>query len=195
MTTEIAKLGQYLSKIVGHELVPPDQLLANPNNFRIHSRQQKDAMKATLREVGWLDEIIVNHNSGNIVNGHMRADIALEENEPLVPVRYVDLSDEEEKLALAIFDNVGAMATTDRDVLNSLLAQTRTSDDVLGSFLDSLKPSSIPESDEPMADVSNEDMGEEQYLILVTCESEEDQVAMLERFEEEGILCRALNSA
>lgn len=192
--SDVQLVGSFLNKIVGHEMVPPDQLLANPNNFRVHSRAQKDNMKAMLKEIGWLDEIIVNANSQNMVNGHMRADIAVEENEPYVPVRYVDLTDDEEKLALAFFDNIGAMATTDRDQLNSLLAETKAEDDLLMGFLDSLKPSQIPQGDQPIEDTSNEDLGETQWLILVTCANEDEQFEMLERFEMEGLTCKALTA-
>jgi hypothetical protein len=188
----------YQNKIIGHEMVPPDQLLANPLNFRIHSKVQKDAMRAMLREIGWLDEIIVNRNSGVLVNGHMRVDIALSDNEPLVPVRYVDLSEEEENLALATFDNVAALAGTDRDQLESLLESTFTKDDDLADFLRSLQPSKLPEYDEPLSpsedDYSDQDMGGEKWLIIVTCSGEGHQRDLLEQFEQEGLECRPLSS-
>jgi hypothetical protein len=188
----------YQNKIIGHEMVPPDQLLANPLNFRIHSKVQKDAMRAMLREIGWLDEIIVNRNSGVLVNGHMRVDIALSDNEPLVPVRYVDLSEEEENLALATFDNVAALAGTDRDQLESLLESTFTKDDDLADFLRSLQPSNLPEYDEPLSpsedDYSDQDMGGEKWLIIVTCSGEGHQRDLLEQFEQEGLECRPLSS-
>jgi hypothetical protein len=187
----------YDNKIVGHEMVPPDQLLANPLNFRIHSKVQKDAMRAMLREIGWLDEIIVNRNSGVLVNGHMRVDIALSDDEPFVPVRYVDLSEEEENLALATFDNVAALAGTDRDQLESLLESTFTKDDDLADFLRSLQPSKLPEYDEPLSpseDYSDQDMGGEKWLIIVTCSGEGHQRDLLEQFEQEGLECRPLSS-
>jgi hypothetical protein len=188
----------FQNKIIGHEMVPPDQLLANPLNFRIHSKVQKDAMRAMLREIGWLDEIIVNRNSGVLVNGHMRVDIALSDNEPLVPVRYVDLSEEEENLALATFDNVAALAGTDRDQLESLLESTFTKDDDLADFLRSLQPSNLPEYDEPLSpsedDYSDQDMGGEKWLIIVTCSGEGHQRDLLEQFEQEGLECRPLSS-
>jgi hypothetical protein len=188
----------YQNKIIGHEMVPPDQLLANPLNFRIHSKVQKDAMRAMLREIGWLDEIIVNRNSGVLVNGHMRVDIALSDNEPLVPVRYVDLSEEEENLALATFDNVAALAGTDRDQLESLLESTFTKDDDLADFLRSLQPSNLPEYDEPLSpsedDYSDQDIGGEKWLIIVTCSGEGHQRDLLEQFEQEGLECRPLSS-
>lgn len=187
-------LAQFKNQIVGWEMVAPDQLLANPRNFRVHSKAQKDAMRATLRTVGWMDAVIVNKRTQNIINGHMRVQIALEDNEPEVPVLYVDVDQETENLALATFDNVGLMAGTDRDLLNDLLDETYTTDPILKDFLTSLQPGSIPESDDPIQDTANEDLGETQWMILVTCESEEEQVALLEQFEKEGLVCRALST-
>lgn len=186
------------NKIVGHEMVPPDQLLANPLNFRVHSHIQKDHMRAMLKEIGWLDEIIVNRNSGVVVNGHMRVDIALTDGEPVVPVRYVDLTEEEENLALATFDNVAALAGTDRDQLDSLLAVTFTDDDGLADFLRSLQPGSTEPYDTPIQpdneDYSDQGVGMEKWLIVVTCTSEGHQRDLLEYFESEAIECRPLTS-
>jgi hypothetical protein len=188
----------FTNKIVGHEMVPPDQLLANPLNFRVHSHVQKDHMRAMLREIGWLDEIIVNRNSGVVVNGHMRVDIALTDNEPLVPVRYVDLTEEEENLALATYDNVAALAGTDRDQLESLLSVTFTDDDGLADFLRSLQPSESQQYETPVQpdneDYSDQDTGGEKWLIIVTCTSEGHQRDLLEEFEAMDIECRPLSS-
>lgn len=186
---------QFSSSIIGHEMVDPEQLLANPKNFRIHSKQQQDAMEAALKELGWIDEIIVNQRTGVMINGHMRVRIALRAGEATVPVRYVDLSEEHENLALATFDNVSGLATIDRDQLSSLLQETNSESDILSAFLDSLKPGEIPSGEEAMADNSNEDLGEEQWLILVTCATEQEQFELLEQFEHDGIVSKALNTA
>jgi hypothetical protein len=188
----------YQNKIIGHEMVDPTQLLANPLNFRIHTKVQKDAMRSMLRNIGWLDEIIVNQRTGVLINGHMRVDIALTDNEPLVPVRYVDLTDEEQNLALATFDNIAALAGTDRDQLELLLSETSTQDGDLLEFLSSLQPPKMPEYDSPLptdtTDYENQDVGGNKWLIVITCENEWQQGELLEEFESREIECRALSS-
>lgn len=189
----------YQNKIVGHELVDPTQLLANPLNFRIHTNVQKQAMRGMLRDIGWLDEIIVSQRTGVLINGHMRVDIALTDGEPLVPVRYVDLSEDEENLALATFDNIAALAGTDRDQLNDLLGATSASDQNLSDFLSSLQPSKLPEYETPISPVDssgyeNQDTGESKWLIIIDCENEWHQVELLEELEGRDIQCRALSS-
>lgn len=101
------------NRIVGSGEEDPEQLLANPGNWRIHPKRQQDALSGVLDEVGWVDQIIVNQRTGHVVDGHLRVSLALRRNEPTVPVLYVDLSEAEEKLVLATLDPIAAMATAD----------------------------------------------------------------------------------
>lgn len=113
-------------RIVGHGEEAPDQLLANPRNWRIHPKAQQDTMAAVLDRVGYVETVIVNQRSGFVVNGHMRIALALSHGQPTVPVTYVDLSDDEEALVLSTFDAIGSQAATDRAQLDALLAEVRT---------------------------------------------------------------------
>lgn len=47
------------NRIVGSEQVPPTDLLANPNNWRTHPPKQRDALRGSLSEVGWVQQVIV----------------------------------------------------------------------------------------------------------------------------------------
>lgn len=123
------------NRIVGHAEVAPDQLLASPLNFRIHTRYQQEAMTGALSEVGWVDEVIVNTQTGHIVNGHLRVTLALRHDAPTVPVKYVDLSPEEERLVLATFDPISALAEFDREKFGELLEDTGTAEPALQELL------------------------------------------------------------
>ena len=111
----------YENKIVGTGTEHPEQLLANPNNWRIHPKGQQDALESLLDDVGWVQNIIVNQRTGHVVDGHMRAAVAISRNESEVPVVYVDLTDEEERKVLASLDPIGAMAVTDTDMIDELI--------------------------------------------------------------------------
>lgn len=117
---------QWRNRIVGHGEESPENLLANPLNFRVHPKSQQDALQGVLNEVGVVDEVIVNQRTGFLVNGHLRVSLAMRTNQPTVPVKYVDLSESEEALILATFDPISALATTDKAKLDEILADVQT---------------------------------------------------------------------
>jgi ParB-like chromosome segregation protein Spo0J len=111
------------NRIVGHAEVDPLELQANPNNWRIHPRQQQDAIRAILGQVGWVAPIIVNRNTGLIVDGHARAALAITNGEPTVPVDYVELNDAEEAEVIATFDVITTLAGADAEAVHNVLAE------------------------------------------------------------------------
>src|SRR5664280_1577843 len=110
------------NRIVGSGTEAPERLAANPANWRVHPRHQKDALAGSLDTVGWVAQVIVNRQSGYVVDGHARVALAVARGEPAVPVLYVDLSPDEERLVLATFDPIGALAGTDGERLTALLS-------------------------------------------------------------------------
>src|SRR3972149_521978 len=98
------------NRIVGAGEEAPDQLLANPGNWRLHPRNQQAALAGALDTVGWVQQVMVNRRTGFVVDGHARVALAISRNEPSVPVLYVDLSPDEEALVLATLDPLSAMA-------------------------------------------------------------------------------------
>lgn len=109
------------NRIVGHGTEHAAQLLANPNNWRIHPKAQQDQLKGVLAEIGWVQSVIVNQRTGFVVDGHARVALAISKSEDeLVPVAYVDLSPEEEAAVLATFDPLSAMAVKDEAAFESL---------------------------------------------------------------------------
>lgn len=143
---------RFRDRIVGLERVAPDQLLANPANWRTHPGMQRDALRGSLGDVGWVDAVMVNTTTGHVVDGHARIEEALANSEPTVPVLYVELTENEERIVLATFDPIGAMAETDGDRLQELLDETRVREDSdLTALLESLAQSSqayVPEPSE-----------------------------------------------
>lgn len=132
------KTEPWRNRIIGHGEEAPDQLLANPANWRIHPKHQQDALSGVLDEIGWIQSVIVNQRSGFVVDGHLRAAIAISHNETAIPVVYVDLTDAEETLALATIDPIGAMAATDKEQLDNLLRDVSTSDAAVMDMLATL---------------------------------------------------------
>ena len=130
---------QWRSRIVGTGDEDPRELRANPSNWRRHPGSQRNALGEVLKEVGWVTQVIKNVQTGNLVDGHMRVELATERGEPTVPVTYVDLTEDEERLVLATLDPIGALADTDTEALTALVASLSI-DGELDAMLKALLP-------------------------------------------------------
>jgi hypothetical protein len=130
----------WANRIVGSGEEAPDQLLANPSNWRIHPKAQREALREVLDTVGYVAQVIVNQRTGHLVDGHLRVDEALSHGQPAIPVLYVDLSEDEERLVLASLDPLAAMATTDEAKLRELLSEVSVSSEALAAMLAALAP-------------------------------------------------------
>jgi hypothetical protein len=123
------------NRIVGHGVEDPEQLLANPANWRIHPKHQQAALKGVLDDVGWVQNILVNKTTGHVVDGHLRVALALRHDVPEVPVMYVELSEEEESLVLATLDPLSSLAVADAQKLDDLLQNIQSDDAAIQQML------------------------------------------------------------
>lgn len=132
-------MSKWQSRIVGEGTESPEQILANPLNFRNHPKHQKDALRGTLNTVGWVQRIIINKTTGHLIDGHLRVELAMDDGETEVPVIYVELTEREERIALASLDPIAALAEQDQDTLDELLDSIiDVEDDDLAAFLATL---------------------------------------------------------
>jgi len=130
------QVGQkWRNRIIDVGEIDPEQILANPLNFRIHPKNQQDALLGVLDEVGWVQDVIVNARTNTLIDGHLRVKLALRRGEKTVPAKFVDLSPEEEALILSTFDPISALAATDKEKLDELLQNVDTTNEELTQFL------------------------------------------------------------
>lgn len=126
------------NRIVKRANVDPKELNPNPLNWRTHSQSQREAMQTVLSDIGFVQDVIFNTRTGHLIDGHMRVALALDQGEPLVPVIYVDLDLEEEKIVLATLDPLSEMAGVNEDVLQSLLLNIDDYSSGIDSLIDML---------------------------------------------------------
>ena len=131
-------MAEWRNRIVEYGQEDPEDLLANPRNWRIHPKMQQDALSGVLDEIGWIDDVIVNKRTGFVVDGHLRVSLAISKGDGKVPVKYVDLSEEEEMVVLATIDPIAAMAATDKDKLEEIMRDIQASDERTMSMLANL---------------------------------------------------------
>lgn len=130
---------KWKNRIVGHAEVDPKTLVPNPDNWRLHPKNQQDAMQGALDDIGWVQEITINQNTGVVVDGHLRLDLALRQGEPLVPIKIVDLTPEEEAAVLATLDPISAMAKTDKDKLRAILTIAKSQSQKMQELLEQIR--------------------------------------------------------
>lgn len=189
---DIRQDAPYRNRIVGTGEEKTDQLLANPDNWRVHPMSQQEALAGVLSEIGWIQSIIVNRTTGHMIDGHLRAILADRAGQETVPVTYVELSSEEEALALATFDPLGALAVRDDEKLRRLLAEAKAGDERVGEMLQLLEKE-LSKGPRGPREAEVEDVPSA-YEILVQCDDESQQADLLDRLMAEGFKCRALIS-
>jgi len=126
------------NRIVDHGEVDPASLEPNLHNWRRHPADQRRALEGALAEIGWIQAVVVNRRTGRLVDGHLRVLAAIDAGEPVIPVTWVELTDDEERIALATFDAIASLATRDDSALADLLALITADDEDLNTFLGGL---------------------------------------------------------
>ena len=114
------------------ELVPTDRLIPYVNNARTHSAEQVNKLRASLREFGFVNPVIVDRDL-NVIAGHGRILAAKEEKIPEVPGVYVDYLTEAQKKAYILADNRMAMdAGWDEELLKIEMEELQAADFDMG---------------------------------------------------------------
>jgi DNA modification methylase len=125
-------------QIIEHGTRPASSFKGNPRNWRTHPENQREAVAASLRDLGWIAPVIENKRTGHLIDGHERVWQALQNGDEDVPYVLVDLSEQKEHLALTIFDPIGALADTDREVLSALIDDVKTGEAALQGLIEDM---------------------------------------------------------
>lgn len=157
---------QWANRIIAHGEEDPEQLLANPKNFRIHTSVQESALEGSLDVVGWVRPVLVNQRTGCVLDGHLRVKLALTRGERAVPVDYVDLSENEEAIILAALDAIAAMAGTDEEQLKELIAGIKTDNEQLKALLAGMVHEDDAGGGRPEIAFSSEIKEENNFVVL-----------------------------
>jgi hypothetical protein len=127
---------EWRNRIVNTGTRPAGEFMANTKNWRIHPKNQRQALTGVLEEVGWVTGVIVNRTTGAVVDGHARIEEALKLGDDTpVPFIEVELSEEEEAKILATLDPISAMAGADKAQLDALLRDVETSNAAVSQML------------------------------------------------------------
>ena len=99
------------------QLISVAQLIPYQNNARTHSKEQINKLRASIREFGFVNPVIIDREY-NVIAGHGRIAAAREEGITEVPCVFVDHLTEAQKKAYILADNRMALdAGWDEDML------------------------------------------------------------------------------
>lgn len=162
-----------------------------PYNPRKMSSKKMKALQKSIRYFGMVEPIVFNTRTDRIVGGHQRVHAALAEGIEKVPVVHVDLDEPSEKQLNIALNNI--TGEWDNDLLAALLKDIiETSPDPTLTGFDAEELAKLTEGIDAAGMDAPVDELPQKWEVLVTCESEQRQVELLERLAGEGWTCRAL---
>ena len=186
---------QICNRIKGHRRVRAGDLLPHELNFRLHPDVQRSAIQALYKDVGFARSLLAYELPDGrlkLIDGHLRRDI---DPNMEVEVEILDVNEDEARTLLLSIDPLAALAES-QDALHErlkevaptpppelLAAWQAEAEKAVGKFA---RPDGKKPNGEKAFELS------EQFMIVVTCRDEEHQVELLERFQREGLECKAL---
>lgn len=108
--------------------IPVEQINPAPYNPRVDLQPgdpEYEKLKRSIKEFGYIDPIIWNERTGNMVGGHQRYKILMEEKPTEIVVSVVDLDDAQEKALNIALNKIGG--EFDEAKLQELLTELDTS--------------------------------------------------------------------
>jgi hypothetical protein len=180
------------NRIKGHRRVRAGELLPHELNYRLHPDQQRLALEALYRQVGFARSLLAYELTDGrlkLIDGHLRRDI---DPDMEVVVEILDVTEEEARVLLLSIDPLAALALTQEQLHDRLLEVAPPVAPELQAVWERAADGSLVESAEhEKADIT---AIPEQFLVLVKCRDETQQIELLRRFQSEGMECRALLS-
>jgi hypothetical protein len=191
-------LSSIRNRITKHVRIRAGDLVPHERNPRLHPEVQRRALLALYAEIGFARSLLafeLPDGRLKLIDGHLRQKL---DPDMIVEVEVLDVSEEEAHKLLLSIDPLSTLVEHDHARLEELRQITKSDNDDLNNLwrtiaaeeaetLDALEKA---RRDDPrLPDVSIE-----QYLILIECPDEQTQLELLERFQAEGLSCRALLS-
>lgn len=174
------------------EYLPISELKAYVNNAKEHPAEQVEQIKKSILEFGMNDPIAV-WKDNEIVEGHGRLLACAELGEPydVVPVIRLDhLSDEERKAYALVHNKLTMNSDFNLDLLNMELEELKELD--MEQFGFDLAIEDTDGDVEAVEDTDTHFNYQEQYGVIVMCESESEQEKVYTRLTEEGYECKVV---
>lgn len=180
------------NRIVEHVRVKAKELVPHELNPRTHNDVQRKALKALWEKIGYARSVLA-YRLGDgrlkLIDGHLRASMSPEEE---VEVEVLDVNDEEARQLLLSIDPLAQLAGYDQETLEELREITEAPCEELDNLWQALgEAEEATNQTLGKSAKQKEQLVPEQFLIIVECHDEKDQISKLRKFKREGISCSA----
>jgi len=169
------------------ERVRIDTLNLHPSNAR---RGNVDVIAESLFANGQIVPIVVQRSTRNVIGGNHTLKAARSIGRDEIDVIWRDVDDVQAKRELLALNRTSDLAEYDTDMLIALL---KSFDDLTGTGYDEDALRALLNEETPLvegdADVDDSPVS---FAIVVDCDTEAQQLRLLERFMEEGLNVRAI---
>lgn len=186
---------QIRNRIKSHRRVRAGDLIPHELNFRVHTGSQRAALDALYRDIGFARSLLAYEmpdGKFKLIDGHLRRDM---DPDMEVDVEILDVNDEEARALLLSIDPLAELALLQDQIHHRLMELTPT-DSLDLRFLWQQTQATIDTAlqEKPAKEPPPSIELNSQYLVLVTCPDENQQLELLQRFKQEGLTCKALVS-
>src|SRR5436190_8177445 len=180
------------NRIKGHRRVRAGELVPHEWNFRTHPEGQRQALRALYAEVGFARSLLAYELPDGrlkLIDGHLRRDLDPDMD---VEVELLDVNEDEARELLLSIDPLVGLGQMQEQLYERLRQSTPTVQPELAAMWEDAARQSEEAAvkfKKPIAQVIPE-----QYMVLVMCQDEKQQLELLERLQGEGLACKALLS-
>jgi hypothetical protein len=186
-------MSQPRNRIRRHVRVRAGELVAHEMNPRVHSEAQRELLRMLYDEVGFARSLLAYELPDGrlkLIDGHLRASLDPGQE---VEVEVLDVTDAEARRLLLSIDPLALLAQYEAQTLSDLRALAGPDSPAVRQLWEAVEAAGdAVQSEVKRAGREEPQPVPEQWLVLIECDGEAQQVALLKRFQAEGLRCKAL---
>ena len=173
-------------RIVEHIRIRAGELVPHELNPRIHSEAQRQALGRLYEEIGFARSLLAYRLPDSrlkLIDGHLRRTM---DPDMEVAVEVLDVSDAEARALLLAIDPLAQLAGYEAETLEELRGLVEKESAAIKSLWEVLA-----EAAQKTRQALDREAPPPRFFVLVDCADEAEQLALLERFQDEGLKCQA----
>lgn len=185
------------NRIKSHVRVKASSLRPHPQNPRTHPDGQRSVLRLLLEEIGLARSVLAYEDAEwglTLIDGHLRQE---ELGDQEVDVEVLDVTREEANKLLLAIDPLAALAGYDAKNLAYLRDAVEADSKAVSTLWKTIEAAN-KEAEESLGEARKRKKKQEEppeaFKIIISCEDEKQQVALLRKLKREGLSCKALIS-